>query len=372
MDFSITDEQSMLADSVARYIDNEYAFEDRMKIAEDEAAFSPAVWQAAAEFGWTAMPFSEEDGGFDGGAVELMLIMEQFGRGLVVEPYLANVVLAGGVLKRVATPEQKERWLAKIIDGSLQAALAFAEPQARYDLANVATRAVADGDGFRISGRKAVVLNGGDAELVIVPSRIEGGEGISLFAVEAGADGVARRAYKTVDAHAAAEITFDDLRVGPDALLGEAGGGLPALEATVRDATLAVCAEAAGILRAMHDKTVDYSKQRIQFGVPIGSFQALQHRMVDMLMACEQIRSLLYRAVMLAADDSPDAGRAISELKYMIGTAGRKVAEEAVQIHGGMGVTWELDIAHYFKRLTAIDILFGNADHHLDRLATND
>jgi len=365
MDFSITDEQSMLADSVARYIDNEYAFEDRMKIAEGDAAFSPAVWQAAAEFGWTAMPFA-------GGAVELMLIMEQFGRGLVVEPYLANVVLAGGVLKRVATPEQKERWLAKIIDGSLQAALASAEPQARYDLANIATEAIKDGDGFRISGRKAVVLSGGEAELVIVPARIAGGDndGVSLFAVDAAADGVSRRAYKTVDAHAAAEIALDDVRVGRGALLGEPGRGLAALEAAVRDATLAVCAEAAGILRAMHDKTVDYSKQRIQFGVPIGSFQALQHRMVDMLMACEQIRSLLYRAVMLAADDSPDAGRAISELKYMIGTAGRKVAEEAVQIHGGMGVTWELDIAHYFKRITAIDILFGNADHHLDRLAS--
>lgn len=373
MDFSISDEQSMLAESVARYIDNDYGFEKRMRIAEGDAPFDADVWQNCAELGWTAMPFSEADGGFDGGAVELMLIMEQFGRGLVVEPYLANVVLAGGVLKRTADDEQKKRWLSGIIDGSLQAALAFAEPQARYDVANVATRAETDGDGWRISGRKALVLNGGAADLLILPARTAGENGdeagISLFAIDVTADGVSRRAYKTVDAHGAAEIELDGVRVDRNALLGEPGKGFPALRDTVRDATLAVCAEAVGIMRRMHDKTVDYARQRIQFGVPIGSFQALQHRMVDMLIACEQARSLLYRAVMLAADDSPEADTAISELKYFVGTAGRQVAREAVQIHGGMGVTWELDIAHYFKRMTAIGILFGNADYHLDRAA---
>ncbi len=373
MDFSITDEQSMLADSVSRFIDNDYSFEKRMKIAESDEPFSREVWKSCAELGWTGMLFSEADGGFDGGAVELMLIMEQLGRGLVVEPFLANVVLAGGALKRAANDEQKARWLAGIIDGSLQAALAFAEPQGRYDIANVATTARRDGDGFRLSGQKALVLNGGAAELLIVPARTAGRQsdeaGISLFAIDATADGVSRRTYKTVDAHGAAEITLEDLRVPGDALLGSEGEGFPALRDTIADGTLAVSAEAVGIMRTMHDKTVEYSKQRVQFGVPIGSFQALQHRMVDTLMACELTRSLLLRAVMLLEGGSADAGRAISELKYMIGTAGRRVAQEAVQIHGGMGVSWELDIAHYFKRMTAIDILFGNADWHLDRAA---
>ncbi len=373
MDFSISDEQSMLADSVSRFIDNDYDFERRMRIAESDERFSPEVWQTCAELGWTAMPFSEADGGFDGGAVELMLIMEQFGRGLVVEPYLANVVLAGGVLKRAANAEQKGRWLARIIDGSLQAALAFAEPQARYDLGNVATRAERDGGGWRLHGTKTLVLNGADAGLLVVPARTAGEQadtaGISLFAVDAAADGVVRRGYKTVDAHAAAEITLDGVAVGASDLLGDEDAGFEALAGAVDDATLAVCAEAVGIMQTMHDKTVDYAKQRVQFGVPIGSFQALQHRMVDMLMECEQTRSLLLRAVMLREDDSPDAARALSELKYTIGTAGRRVAQEAVQLHGGMGVTWELDIAHYFKRMTAIDLLFGNADWHLDRAA---
>lgn len=373
MDFSITEEQSMLADSVSRYIDNKYDFESRMKIAEGEAPFSEAVWTECAGFGWNAMLFPEADGGFDGDATELMLIMEQFGRGLVVEPFLANVVLAGGVLKRAADGAQREAWISGLIDGSRQMALAFAEPQARYDIANVSTSAKKDGDDWIISGHKTLVLNGGAAEVLIVPARTAGEQsdeaGISLFAVDAKADGVSRKAYKTVDAHGAADIALKDVRVPADALIGKQDDGFAALSGAVTDATLAVCAEAIGILSTLQDKTVEYSKQRVQFGVPIGTFQALQHRMVDTLMACEQMRSLLYRAVMLRVDNDPDADRAISELKYLVGTSGRHVAQEAVQIHGGMGVTWELDVAHYFKRLTAINILFGNADWHLDRVA---
>ncbi len=373
MDFSITDEQSMLADSVTRYIDNDYSFDKRMKTAESDASFSSEVWQNFVELGWTAMLFSEADGGFDGGPTELMLMMEQFGRGLVVEPFLANIVLAGGVLKRSASDAQKARWLAGIIDGSKQAALALCEPQARFNIADVATTARQDGGNWVISGAKSLVLNGDSADLLVVPARTSGDRqdenGITLFVIDAHADGVKRQAYKTVDAQGAAEITLADVVAAADAVLGETDAGFAALQDAVRDATLAVSAEAVGIMRTMHDKTVDYSKQRVQFGVPIGSFQALQHRMVDTLMACELTRSVLLRAVMLLEDDSPDADTAISELKYMIGTAGRKVGQEAVQIHGGMGVTWELDIAHYFKRLTAIEILFGNADYHLDRVA---
>lgn len=371
MDFSLSEEQAMLADSVSRFIDNDYSFERRMQIAEGDSAFSKELWQTFAELGWTAMLFTEEDGGFDGGAVETMLIMEQFGRGLVVEPFLANILLAGGVLKRSANTEKKAKLLAGIIDGTLQTALAFAEPQARFDLANVATTATRSDGGFVLNGHKTLVLNGGDADLIIVPARTSGEQhdraGISLFAVPAEAGGLTVRSYKTVDAHAAAEITLQQVTVDNDALIGDLDAGFSALQGAVDDATLAVCAEAVGIMQAMHDKTVEYSKNRSQFGVPIGSFQALQHRMVDSLMHCEQSRSLMLWAVMTVAANNPRAERAVSALKHQVGTAGRKVAQEAVQIHGGMGVTWELDIAHYFKRHSAIEMLFGNADYHLER-----
>jgi len=371
MDFSLTEEQTMLADSVSRFIANDYNFERRMKIAESDENFSAEIWQTFAELGWTAVPFCEEDGGLGGGPVELMLMMEQFGRGLVVEPYLANIILAGGVLQRAGSDEQKTNWLSGIIEGSLQAALAFSEPQARFEIADIATTATADGDHFTLSGQKAFVLNGGSAELVIIPARTAGAQnetgGITLFAVPADSEGLSRKSYKTVDAHAAAEITLSNVRVPATSVIGDVDAGHAILEAVIDEATLAVCAEAIGIMRTMHDKTVEYSKSRVQFGVPIGSFQALQHRMVDTLIACEQSHSLLLWTALLTSEGKPDARQAISALKYQVGTAGRLVAEEAVQIHGGMGVTWELDIAHYFKRLSAIGILFGNADFHLDR-----
>lgn len=371
MDFSLSEEQSMLADSIARFIDSDYDFETRQRITLEDGGFSADMWRMFAELGFTAVPFAEADGGLDGGPVELMLMMEQFGRGLVVEPFLANIVLAGGVLRRTASDAQKSTWLTPLIDGSLQAALAFTEPQARFDLSNIATTATGSNGEYRLNGSKSMVLNGGAATLLIIPARTSGqqieADGITLFAVPAGAEGVTRRAYPTVDAHQAAEVGLANVAVGSDAVLGDIGSGLDILREVVDEATLAVCAESIGIMQTMQDKTVAYSKERVQFGVPIGSFQALQHRMVDTMIACEQSRSLMYWAVMLAAAGDAAAARAISALKYQVGTAGIQVAREAVQIHGGMGVTWELDIAHYFKRITATDILFGNADFHLDR-----
>lgn len=371
MNFSVTEEQTMLADSVARFIDNDYDFETRQKIAASDAGYSLDLWRQYAELGWTAVPFSEEDGGLGGGPVEMMLMMEQFGRGLVVEPFLATIVLAGGILRRTADHEQKARWLTPIIEGRLQAGLAFAEPQARFEIGGIATTAEACDGGYLLNGRKALVLNGGTADLLIVPARTGGGErdadGVTLFAVPADADGLLRHSYRTVDAHSAAEIVLRDVTVAGDAVLSPAGGGYAALEATVDEATLAICAEAVGIIRTLHDKTIEYSKSRVQFGVPIGSFQALQHRMVDMLMAYEQCRSLLLWATMLAEAGDNGASRAVSALKHQVGISGRLVAQEAIQMHGGMGMTWEMDIAHYFKRFTAIEILFGNADFHLDR-----
>jgi alkylation response protein AidB-like acyl-CoA dehydrogenase len=373
MDFSLTEVQAMLADSVEKFIANNYDFESRQKYAASEPGYSPEVWRTFAELGWTAVPFGEADGGFDGGPIESMVMMQQFGRGLIVEPYLANIVLAGGVLRRISTDAQKVKWLQPIIGGELQAALAFVEPQSRYELSNIVTNAVKDGDEWTINGKKGVVLNGGNAGLLIVPARTSGNSteaaGITLFAVGGMADGVARRSYATVDGHQAAEVSLQDVRVGSHAVLGEVGSGFATLEAVIDEATLAVCAEAVGIMRAMTDKTVEYSKDRRQFGVPIGSFQALQHRMVDMLIACEQTYSLLIWASMANASGSDEAKRAISAIKYQVGTAGQKVGQEAVQLHGGMGVSWDVDIAHYFKRLTTIGQMFGNADWHLDKLA---
>ncbi|NCF52189.1 pimeloyl-CoA dehydrogenase small subunit [Gammaproteobacteria bacterium] len=373
MDLSLNEVQTMLADSVEKFISNDYDFEARQAYAASDPGFSADVWQTFAELGWTAVPFSEEDGGFDGGAMELTILMMEFGRGLVVEPYLANIVLAGGILRRTADASQKARWLQPIIAGELQATLAFVEPQARYDLNNVRTTARADGGDWILDGSKGVVLNGNTADLLIIPARTAGAQadtdGITLFAVAAGSEGLSRRSYPTVDGHRAAEIMLEDVRVPADAVLGQPGAGYAALRAAADDATLAVCAEAVGIMQVMTDKTVEYTKSRVQFGVPIASFQALQHRMVDMLTACEQSYSLLLWAAMASADDTEEAAQAISAIKYQIGMAGQKVGQEAVQLHGAMGVTWELDIAHYFKRLTAIGQMFGNADWHLDKLA---
>ncbi len=373
MNFSLNEEQIMLQDSIEKFIDNDYDFETRQEIAASDTGFSPDVWRIFAELGWTAVPFSEDDGGFDGGAIELMVVMQLFGRGLVVEPYLANIVLAGGILRRTASPEQKKKWLHPVIAGELQATLAFVEPQGRYDIANIATVAAAGGDAWTLNGSKGLVLNGGNAELYIVPARSGGAQtdqdGITLFAVPADNDGITCNAYATVDGQQAAEVTFENVRVDDGAVLGEVGDGFAALDAVIDEATLAVCAEAVGIMQVLRDKTLEYSKNRIQFGVPIGSFQALQHRMVDMLTDCEQSVSLLLWATMVNASGSADAKRAISAIKYQVGTAGQKVGQEAVQIHGGMGVSWELDIAHYFKRLTAIGQMFGNSDWHLDKLA---
>ncbi len=374
MDFSLNETQHMLADSIDKFLANDYDFERRMQYAQSERGYSDEVWQTFAELGWTAVPFTEEDGGFDGGPVDLMVVMERFGRGLVVEPYLANIVLAGGVLKRAASAGQKERWLAGIIGGEVQAALAFVEPQARYDLDDVVTTAANKDGGWTLNGRKGYVLNGRNADVIVVPARTGGSQrdrdGVTLFAVAADSDGLDVRDYPTVDGHQAAEVVLDGVQVSADDVLGERDAGAGILAATIDDATLAVSAEAVGIMRAMTDKTVDYSKNRVQFGVPIGSFQALQHRMVDMLTDCEQSRSLLLWATMVADARREDAPRAISALKYKIGTTGRTVGEEAVQLHGGMGVSWELDIAHYFKRLTAIGRIFGNSDWHLDRFST--
>jgi pimeloyl-CoA dehydrogenase small subunit len=372
MDFSFSDEQTLLQDSIARFIQNDYTFDKRQKLIRDERGYSAANWQTFAELGWLGVPFSEADGGFGGGAVESMIMLEQFGKGLVVEPFLATVVLTGGALKIAGTAAQKERHLAGIVAGSVQGALAYAEPQGRFNLADLTTSAKRDGDGWVINGYKAVVLNGPSADLLVVSARTAGGqrdaEGVSLFVVPADAAGISRRDYPTVDGLRASEITFENVRVGSDALLGEEGQGLSILEQVIDEGILAVGSEAVGAMEVLYKTTVEYCKTREQFGQPIGKFQVLQHRMVDMFMEHEQAKSLMYMAAMRMDEGyGPEAQKAVSAFKVQVGKSGRFVGQNAIQLHGGMGMTDELSVGHYFKRLTTIDTLFGNVDFHLKR-----
>ncbi len=372
MDFSFSDEQTLLADSVEKFVQNDYSFDARRAITETDAGFSADNWRTFAELGWLGVPFPEADGGFGGRAVDTMILMEQFGKGLVVEPYLASVILAGGALKIAGSAAQKEELLAGLIDGSRQAALAFAEPQGRFNLADLTTSATADGDGFRLSGYKCVVLNGPAADFFVVTARTSGEQrdqdGVSLFVVPADAQGVSRRDYPTVDAFRASEVTFDNVALDAQALLGTLGAGYPVIEQVIDEGILAVGSEAVGCMEVLYKDTVEYCKTREQFGQPIGKFQVLQHRMVDMFMEHEQSKSLMYMAAMRMDEGYDDEARkAVSAFKVQVGKSGRFVAQGAVQLHGGMGMTDELNVGHYFKRLTMIDTLFGNVDFHLKR-----
>ena len=372
MDFSFSEEQTLLQDSIEKFIQNDYAFERRQQIVQEEQGYSPDNWRTFAELGWFGVPFAEADGGFGGSAVESMIMCEQFGKGLVVEPFLATVVLAGRAVAIGGSAAQKQRYLNGVMDGSLQGALAYAEPQGRFNLADLTTTATADGDGFVLNGYKAVVLNGPAADFLVVSARTSGGQrdtdGVSLFVVPADTAGVSRRDYPTVDAFRASEITFEAVKLGADALLGDLDKGLPVLEQVVDEGILAVGSEAVGCMEVLYKATVEYCKTREQFGQPIGKFQVLQHRMVDMFMEHEQAKSLMYMAAMRMEEGyGPEAQKAVSAFKVQVGKSGRFVGQNAIQLHGGMGMTEELSVGHYFKRLTMIDTLFGNVDFHLKR-----
>jgi alkylation response protein AidB-like acyl-CoA dehydrogenase len=375
MDFTFSDEQTLLKDSVERFIQHDYTFAARQKLVKTGAGFSNEHWRQYAELGWLGVPFAEADGGFGGGPIETMLIMEQFGRGLVVEPFVPTVVLVGGMLRLVGKRAQKERYLARIIDGSLQGAFAFAEPQGRFNLADLTTVATKTDTGYTLSGHKAVVINGPSADLLVVSARTSGQQrsrsGITLFLVDAGTSGVTRRDYPTVDALRASEVHLDNVAVPKSAVLGRVGKGIDVIEQAVDEATLAIGAEAVGCMEVLYKATVEYCKTRVQFGQPIGKFQVLQHRMVDMFMEYEQSKSLMFMAAMrLAEGYGPTAQKAVSAFKVQVGKSGRFVGQNAVQLHGGMGMTDELNIGHYFKRLTMIDTMFGNVDHHLKRFGS--
>jgi pimeloyl-CoA dehydrogenase small subunit len=374
MDFDLSEEQSLLRDQVARLVSDEYGVEQRRAYARESGGFSAARWAQYAELGLLALPFAEALGGIGGGAVETMIVMEGFGRGLVLEPYLATVILGGGLVRLAGSEAQQQELVPAIAAGKLRLAFAHGERQARYDLAEVATTARHEGGNYVLDGKKSVVLHGDSADRIIVSARTAGGprerDGISLFLVPAGAAGLTIQGYPTVDGLRAAEVTLSAVRLPEAALLGPADHALPVIEHVVDLAIAALCAEAVGVMSVMHELTVDYLKTRRQFGVPIGSFQALQHRAVDMFVALEQARSMAYFAtVMSEAGDAAERGTALSAAKVQIGRSGKFVGQQAVQLHGGIGMTMEYKLGHYFKRMSVIDMQFGDADHHLGRVA---
>ena len=372
MDFSFSEEQGLLQDSIQRYIQNSYTFDARQKLLKTEEGFSRENWASFAELGWLALPFTEESGGFGGTAVETMIMMEEFGKGLVVEPYVSTVIMAGSVIEAGGTTEHIEGVLTEIMAGTKLASLAYVEPQARFNLADITTTAKVEGDGYVNNGFKGVVLGGPSADVLVVPARTSGDQkdesGITMFLVDASSAGISKRDYPTIDGMQASEIDLDNVSVPASAVLGEVGNGFGLLELGINNGILAVGAEAVGAMEVLYKATVEYCKTREQFGQPIGKFQVLQHRMVDMFMEHEQAKSLLYMAALrMSEDDDIEARKAVSALEVQIGKGGRFVGQNAIQLHGGMGMTDELNVGHYFKRITAIETLFGNVDHHLKK-----
>ena len=371
MDFNFTEEQTMIRDQIARLVREQYDFDTRRGVVASDAGWRPELWAQFAELGLMMAPFSEADGGLGGGPVDAMVVMEEFGKGLVVEPYLPSVVCGGGFLRAAGTDAQKENHLAGIMGGEQVFAFAYAEPRGRYNLADLETTAKADGGGYVLNGHKAVVIGAPWATHFVVTARTSGGrrdsDGVSVFIVEKGADGVTTRDYPTVDGRRASEVYFENVSVGADAVIGDVDNGLPLVEQVADEAVAALCAEACGAMGVAHQMTVEYSRTRKQFGTPIGKFQVLQHRMVDMFMEHEQSISMTYMATLKLGEDAVERKKAASAAKVKIGQAGRFIGQEAIQIHGGMGMTDELAVGHYFKRLTMIDSEFGNVDHHLKR-----
>lgn len=373
MDFDFSDEQQLIRDSVGRFVRDEYDFAARRALAASDEGFSRQHWATFAELGWLAVALPEDLGGFGGGPVETMIIMEEIGRGLVLEPYLPTVVLGGGLLARHGSDQQRQELLGPMAEGRLMLALAQAEPQGRFNLADVATTAKPDGDGYVLDGRKAVVVGGHVADRIVVPARTSGGrrerDGITLFLVDADADGVTRRCYATQDALRACDLTLEGVRVEAGAAIGPVDGGLALLEEAVDHGIAALAAEAVGAMQAAHEQTLDYARTRRQFGVPLAKFQVLQHRMADMFIHLEEARSLAVLAALKLGAAPEERARACAMAKVQVANSGRFVGQQAIQIHGGMGMTDEMPISHYFKRLVMIDVMFGNGDWHLKRVA---
>ncbi|MCR9277351.1 MAG: acyl-CoA dehydrogenase [Pseudomonadaceae bacterium] len=373
MDFNFSDEQTLLGESVERFVQDNYDLETRIKLANSKEGFSSDYWNTMAELGWFGMPFSEADGGFGGNQIDTMVMMEAFGKGLVLEPFFASIVLGGNALARAGSEEQKAAHLPSVIDGSKRLTLAYAEEQARFDLFDVTTTGKLSGDTLTINGAKSMVPSAGAADTFVVSVRTSGGQmdknGISLVLVDASADGVSVDDFPTVDGLRAGEVTFTNVEVPAGNVLGEPDNGFDVLSAVARDAILALSAEALGAMEILYKDTIEYTQEREQFDHALSDFQVLQHRMVDMFVEYEQCKSLLYRATLEVVQGADTADRTVHALKHLIGKAGYFIGENAVQLHGGMGMTEELRVGHFFKRLVVLDTQFGNADHHLEQFA---
>ncbi|MGH6677888.1 MAG: pimeloyl-CoA dehydrogenase small subunit [Bradyrhizobium sp.] len=374
MDFDLSEEQRLLKESVEGLLADSYDFEQRKKYMKEKGGWSRAIWGRLAEQGLLGLPFAEADGGFGAGAVETMIVMEALGRALVVEPYLATVVIGGGFLRHGGSAAQKQANIPSVIDGSRTFAFAQLEKTSRYDLNDVAASAKKKGQGWVIDGEKFVVVNGENADTLIVTARTKGAQrdnaGIGVFLVPGNAKGIARKTYPTQDGLHAADLSFTSVEVGADAALGDPENGLPLIERVVDEARTALCAEAVGAMDESLKSTVEYLKTRKQFGVPIGSFQSLQHRAADMFVALEQARSMSMFATM-AADfgDATERAKAVAAAKVQVGKSGKFVGQQSVQLHGGIGMTMEARIGHYFKRLTMIENTFGDSEYHLRRVS---
>jgi alkylation response protein AidB-like acyl-CoA dehydrogenase len=377
MNFELSDEQQLLADSLRKYLTNDYSFDARTKIVASPTGNSEKTWAAFAEMGLLGIPFAEEHGGFGGNAVDLMSVMEVLGESLVVEPYWTNVGVAGRLVATGGSEAQRKRILPALIQGKQRLAFAHTEAASRYDLRYVGARAKRSSGGFTLEAEKRAVLHAASADTLIVSARTSGGDtdpsGISLFLVDRGARGVTLKEYRTIDELRAADLWLNDVSVPADAMLGGEGQALGLIEEAADYATALLCAEAVGGIRYANDTTLDYLKTRRQFGVPIGTFQALQHRMVEMVISYEQARSMACLAcVKVDAAGAAERRRVISAAKIKVADACRHVSQESVQMHGGMGMTEELKVSHTFRRLTMIAQTFGDAEHHLERFAAAD
>jgi len=374
MDLNLSDEQRLLRESADRFVNETYTADHRRKTASEPHGFSPAIWKQFADLGWLALPIGEDHGGLGGGAIEIGILMEAFGRGLVSEPYLSTVVIGAALVTECGTEAQKQAILPDIADGSLILALAHSERAARFDLAKVETMATKTADGWRLNGRKTAVLDGNAAGQIIVSARVANNNGSSgrlcLFLVPAGTLGLAVSDYARLGGGRACNLTLNDVKLPADALLGDGSDSLPAIEAVVDRAMAALGAEAVGIMQTLLDTTIEYTNIRKQFGKPLSANQVIRHRLADMAMQCDEARSMALRAALMVDAEPVARGRAASGAKAKIGKCARFVAEQSVQLHGAMGVTEELDIGLYFKRLLAFDTLFGGTAHHYRRHAS--
>jgi alkylation response protein AidB-like acyl-CoA dehydrogenase len=372
MDFNFTEEQQLLADTVRRFVREHYSFEARREILKSPEGWSRELWQQLADLGLTALNVPEEHGGLGGGPVDTMLVMNALGEGLVLEPYLSGAVIAPALLDRIGDAQAAADLMPAIAAGERIVIVAHQEPKTRGELNHVATRAEKSGDSYVLDGHKSVVMHGGTADELLISARTAGktgdSDGISVFRVAPDAAGVKLKAYRTIDEQQAADIELRKVKLPATALVGAEGGAFAALEVAHDLGLSAICAEAVGIMKAVNAATLDYTKNRKQFGQPIAKFQVLQHRMADMFLNAEQATSMSYLAAIKCVE--PEAGerrRALSAAKVAIGQAGRFVGQQAIQLHGGMGMTDELIVSHYFKRLTAIDLTFGDTDFHIQQ-----